>query len=328
MKSMQVLAVSQAGGPQVLHVSQRRIPSPGPGEVLIRVRASGLNHADLAQRAGHYPLPAGTTDILGLEVAGEIAQVGAGVVAWKEGDKVCALLAGGGYAEFALAPAVQCLRIPRGLDFLQAAVLPEAFATVWLNVFQKAKLQAEERLLVHGGSSGVGIAAIQLASALGATVFCTAGSEDKCRICEAQGARRAINYRREDFEQVLLEGESKQFIGVVLDMVGGDYFAKNMKVLARDGRMVYISSLGGRKVELDLVDLMRKRVTLFGSVLRPLPPAEKGAVLAAMADVVWPLLERKLFAPLIRQQFGFERAADAHRLMEAHEHVGKLVLTW
>lgn len=328
MKTMQVLAVSKAGGPEVLHVLERPIPSPGPGQVLIRVRASGLNHADLAQRAGYYPLPAGTTDILGLEVAGEIAQVGAGVDAWKEGDSVCALLAGGGYAEFAVVPAVQCLRIPQGLDLIQAAVLPEAFATVWLNVFQKAKLQAGERLLVHGGSSGVGIAAIQLASALGATVFCTAGTEDKCRICEAQGAMRAINYRREDFEQLLLEGDGKQFIDVVLDMIGGDYFAKNMKVLARDGRMVYISSLAGRKVELDLVDLMRKRVTLFGSVLRPLPSTEKGAVLAAMADVVWPLLERKVFTPLIHQQFGFEQAADAHRLMEAHGHVGKLVLTW
>lgn len=328
MRFMQAVEVAQTGGPEVLHLSERPMPSPARGEVLIRVRAAGLNHADLAQRAGFYPLPPGTTDILGLEVAGEIAQVGAGVDAWKEGDRVCALLVGGGYAEFAVAPAVQCLPVPEGLDFAQAAALPEAFATVWLNVFQKASLKAGERLLVHGGSSGVGIAAIQLASALGSTVFCTAGTDDKCRTCEAQGAARAINYRTEDFEQILLQDDKKQFVDVVLDMIGGDYFPKNMKVLARGGRMVYISSLAGRKVELDLVDMMRKRLTLFGSVLRPLPAAEKGAVLKVMGDVVWPLLDRKVFTPLIHQQFAFEQAADAHRLMEAHQHVGKVVLTW
>lgn len=304
------------------------MPSPGTGEVLIRVRVAGVNHADLAQRAGLYPLPPGTTDILGLEVAGEIVQIGAGVDRWKEGDRVCALLVGGGYAEFAVAPALQCLPIPSGLDFAHAAVLPEAFATVWLNVFQKAALTAGERLLVHAGSSGVGIAAIQLASALGATVFCTAGTDDKCRLCEAQGAARAINYRSEDFEQVLLQNDPKQFVDVVLDMIGGDYFPKNMKVLARGGRMVYISSLAGRRVELDLVDMMRKRLTLFGSVLRPLSSAEKGLVLKAMAAVVWPLLERKVFAPFIHQEFAFAQAANAHRLMEAHGHVGKVVLTW
>ncbi|MEJ8859935.1 NAD(P)H-quinone oxidoreductase [Variovorax robiniae] len=325
---MQTVEVAQPGGTEVLHLSERLVPSPGRGEVLIRVRAAGLNHADLAQRAGLYPLPPGTTDILGLEVAGEIAQVGAGVDAWKEGDRVCALLVGGGYAEFAVAPAVQCLPVPEGLDFAQAAVLPEAFATVWLNVFQKAALKAGERLLVHGGSSGVGIAAIQLASALGSTVYCTAGTDEKCRTCESQGSTRAINYRTEDFEQVLLQDGEKQFVDVVLDMIGGDYFPKNMKVLSRGGRMVYISSLAGRKVELDLVDLMRKRLTLFGSVLRPLPPAEKGAVLTAMADVVWPLLERKVFTPFIHQKLAFAQVADAHRLMEAHQHVGKVVLEW
>ena len=304
------------------------MPTPGRGEVLIRVRAAGLNHADLAQRAGFYPLPPGTTDILGLEVAGEIAQVGEGVDVWKEGDRVCALLVGGGYAEFAVAPAPQCLPIPQGLDFAQAAVLPEAFATVWLNVFDKAALKAGELLLVHGGSSGVGVSAIQLATALGAKVFCTAGTDDKCRTCEAQGATRAINYRTEDFEQILLGGNDKKYMDVVLDMIGGDYFSKNMKVLARDGRMVYISSLAGRKVDLDLVDMMRKRLTLFGSVLRPLPVAVKGVVLDQMAEVVWPLLERKVFAPLIHERFPFAQASQAHRLMEAHQHVGKVVLTW
>jgi len=287
-----------------------------------------MNHADLAQRAGFYPLPPGTTDILGLEVAGEVARVGSEVRSFKEGDAVCALLVGGGYAEYAVAPDVQVLPIPQGLDFVQAAVLPEAFATVWLNVFQKASLKNGERLLVHGGSSGVGIAAIQLARALGATVLCTAGTDEKCRACEFEGATRAINYKTEDFEQVLLGGGEKQFVDVVFDMIGGNYFPKNMKVLARGGRMVYVSALAGRRVELDLVELMRKRLALFGSVLRPLPSSEKGAILADMAATVWPLLEKRTFVPRIFETFPIDRVADAHALMGSHGHIGKLALTW
>ncbi|WP_213957989.1 MULTISPECIES: NAD(P)H-quinone oxidoreductase [unclassified Variovorax] len=325
---MQVIEVERAGGPEVLRLAERVQPVPEPDEVLIRVRAAGMNHADLAQRAGLYPLPPGTTDILGLEVAGEVVQVGKDVVSLKEGDAVCALLAGGGYAEYVAAPAVQCLPMPSGMTFAQAAVLPEAFATVWLNVFDKASLKRGERLLVHGGSSGVGIAAIQLATAWGAEVYCTAGTDEKCRRCEEEGATRAINYRSEDFEEVLTGGSVRKHVDVVFDMIGGSYFPKNIKVLARDGRMVYVSALAGRKVELDLVDLMRKRLSLFGSVLRPLSPAAKGSVLRGMSEVVWPLLEEKRFVPVIHQQFPFDRVVDAHALMQSHGHIGKLALTW
>lgn len=324
---MRVIEISQPGGPEVLRFAERPIPTPQRGEVLIRVRASGINHADLAQRAGLYRLPPGATEIPGLEVAGEVVQVGDAVDGWSAGDPVCALLVGGGYAEYAVAPTVQCLAPPAGLDMAQAAVLPEAFATVWMNVFQKAGLHAGERLLVHGGSSGVGIAAIQLATALGSEVYCTAGTEDKCRQCEAHGAKRAINYRTEDFEKILLAGEGTR-IDVVFDMIGGDYFAKNLSVLGRDGRIVYISALGGRQVMLDLVDLMRKRVSLFGSVLRPLTAQAKGAVLQDMAGVVWPLLERKVFTPHIFERFAVDDVAAAHSLMQAHGHTGKVVLLW
>lgn len=325
---MKAIACAGAGGPEVLRIVEREAPRAGPDEILIKVHASGLNHADLAQRAGFYPLPAGVTDILGLEVAGEIAQFGENVRGWSVGDRVCALLVGGGHAEFVAVPAVQVLRMPAGLSFVQAAALPEAFATVWLNVFQKAALRPNEHLLVHGGSSGVGIAAIQLAHALGSHVVCTAGTQEKCRSCVQQGARLAINYKAEDFAQVLLEGGEKQFVDVVFDMIGGGYFERNIRVLARGGRMVYVSALAGRKVELDLVDLMRKRLSLFGSVLRPLSPAEKGAILADMARVVWPLLEQGAFAPLIFDTFRFEDVAAAHRAMDAHVHTGKLILTW
>lgn len=325
---MKAIACEGAGGPEVLRVVKREIPGVGPNEILIKVRASGLNHADLAQRAGFYPLPAGVTDILGLEVAGEITQLGQDVAGWSIGEKVCALLVGGGHAEFVVVPAMQVLRMPAGLSFVQAAALPEAFATVWLNVFQKAALQPKERILVHGGSSGVGIASIQLAHALGSRVVCTAGTDEKCRNCVLQGAERAINYKTEDFAQVLLEGEEKQFADVVFDMIGGNYFERNIRVLARGGRMVYVSALAGRKVELDLVDLMRKRLSLFGSVLRPLSPGEKGEILADMARVVWPLLERGAFSPVIFDTFPFNDVASAHRAMGAHVHTGKLVLTW
>lgn len=325
---MQVIECSRVGGPEVLRLGERPRPVAGAGEVLIRVRAAGLNHADLAQRAGKYPLPAGVTDILGLEVAGEIAEVGGDAAPWKVGDHVCALLAGGGYGEYVAAPAEQCLRIPRGLDFAQAAVLPEAFATVWLNVFQKAALKAGEKLLVHGGSSGVGIAAIQLAHAIGASVYCTAGSQEKCSACEQAGASIAVNYREQDYGAVLKERLGRNAIHVIFDMVGGDYFEKNIDLLARDGRLAYIAALGGKGVSLDLVDLMRKRLSIFGSVLRPLPVARKGEILREMAKVVWPLLESGAFKPAIHCQFAVDRASDAHALMESHQHIGKLVLWW
>ncbi|KQW64907.1 NAD(P)H-quinone oxidoreductase [Variovorax sp. Root411] len=325
---MKAIACIGAGGPEVLRVVDRDVPVPGPTDILIKVHASGLNHADLAQRAGFYPLPTGVTDILGLEVAGEVAYLGSEVAGRSVGDRVCALLVGGGHAEYVSVPAVQVLRVPDGLNFTQAAALPEAFATVWMNVFQKAALQPHEHLLVHGGSSGVGTAAIQLAHALGAHVVTTAGTDEKCRSCVLHGAQRAINYRTEDFAEVLLEGERKQFMDVVFDMIGGSYFERNVQVLARGGRMVYVSALAGRKVELDLVDLMRKRLALFGSVLRPLAPAEKGAILSDMARVVWPLLERGAFSPVVFDTYAYEDVASAHRVMDAHTHTGKLVLTW
>lgn len=325
---MKAIACNGAGGPEVLRVVDREVPAPGPTEILIKVHASGLNHADLAQRAGFYPLPAGVTDILGLEVAGEVAQLGNEVSGWSVGDRVCALLVGGGHAEYVSVPAVQVLRMPAGLSFVQAAAVPEAFATVWMNVFQKAALRPNEHLLVHGGASGVGTAAIQLAHALGAHVVTTAGSDEKCRNCVQHGAQRAINYRTEDFAQVLLEGGHKQFMDVVFDMIGGSYFERNVRVLARGGRMVYVSALAGRKVELDLVDFMRKRLVLFGSVLRPLSPSEKGVILSDMARVVWPLLERGAFSPVIFNTYAHEDVVSAHRIMDAHTHTGKLVLTW
>lgn len=325
---MKAITCAGTGGPEVLRLLERDVPPVGADEILIKVRASGLNHADLAQRAGFYPLPAGVTDILGLEVAGEVAQIGTDVAGWSVGEHVCALLVGGGHAEYVTAPVEQVLRMPTGLSFVQAAALPEAFATVWMNIFQKAGLRAGERLLVHGGSSGVGTSAIQLARALGAHVVTTAGTEEKCRSCISHGAHQAINYKTDDFAQVLLGDDRKQFIDVVFDMIGGSYFERNVQVLARGGRMVYVSALAGRKVELDLVDLMRKRLSVFGSVLRPLSRGEKGTILTDMARVVWPLLERGVFSPVIFKTYSSEDVATAHRVMDAHAHTGKLVLTW
>ena len=322
---MRVIELADTGGGTQLKWSSRPRPACGPADVLIEVRAAGLNHADLAQRAGRYRLQPGMSDIMGLEVSGVVAQVGNDVRSFAVGDEVCALLSGGGYAEFACVPAVQCLPIPKGLDFAQAAVLPEAFATVWLNVFQKASLLPGETLLVHGGSSGVGIAAIQLASALGSSVIATAGTDEKCGACVEEGARLAVNYKEQDFEDVI-SGSTPSRVDVILDMVGGSYFGKNLNVLARDGRMVYIAALGGKAVELDLVTLMRKRLTLFGSVLRPLDPKAKGQVLSAMSAIAWPLLERRAIVPRIHARYGFDDVEKAHEVMLAHGHIGKLVI--
>lgn len=308
-----------------LRIGWRPRPVCRPDEVLIEVRAAGVNHADVAQRDGRYPLKPEANDILGLEVAGVVVAVGEAVSRMRPGDRVCALLEGGGYAELVAAPAVQCLRMPEGMGFEAAAVLPEAFATVWLNVFEKAKLQPGETLLVHGGASGVGIAAIQLASALGSKVLCTAGTRAKCAACMEEGALLAVNYREHDFEEMFRAAHGGK-VDVVLDMVGGDYFDRNMQLLARDGRMACIAALGGSTVSLDLVQMMRKRIALFGSVLRPLSPARKGEILARMAATVWPLLEAGTIRPRIFQTFTFEQAELAHRLLASHGHIGKLVL--
>lgn len=322
---MKVLELVDEGPDAFLRWGKRPTPTCGPNDVLIEVCAAGLNHADLAQRAGRYRLRPGMSDILGLEVAGVVIHTGSNVSAFAAGDRVCALLPGGGYAEIACAPAVQCLRIPDGLDFAQAAALPEAFATVWLNVYQKAALRPSEALFVHGGSSGVGIAAIQLASALGSTVFTTAGSDEKCAACKEEGASVAINYRTQDFSEIVRSGSPSR-VDVILDMVGGDYFSKNMDLLAHGGRMVYIASLGGKSVGLDLVTLMRKRISLFGSVLRPLDPQSKGLVLSRMSETVWPLLERRAIVPRIHARYSFDEVERAHQEMVAHKHVGKLVI--
>lgn len=322
---MRVVDFDAANPAVPLKIGTRPRPSCRPDEVLIQVHAAGVNHADVAQRDGRYPLKPGANDILGLEVAGMVVEVGGGVLRIRPGDRVCALLEGGGYAEFVAAPEVQCLQMPDGLGFAAAAALPEAFATVWLNLFEKARLQAGETVLIHGGGSGVGMAAIQLASALGSKVLCTAGTDVKCSACRDAGAWLAINYREHDFEAVLRDAFGAK-VDVVLDMVGGGYFDRNMRLLARDGRMVYIAALGGSSVQLDLVQMMRKRIALFGSVLRPLSPSRKGEILTRMAATVWPLLEAGAIRPRIFRTFTFDQADAAHQLMVSHGHIGKLVL--
>lgn len=323
---MRAVIIREPGGPQVLVPSERPTPSPGPGEVLIRVAAAGVNRPDVLQRQGHYAPPPGTTDIPGLEVAGVIEQVGPGVERWRTGDRVCALLAGGGYAEYAVAPAVQCLPVPEGLSLPEAAALPEVIFTVWANVFERGRLQAGETLLVHGGSSGIGTAAIQLAHAHGATVITTAGSDDKCRACEALGAALAINYRTTDFVAAAKAHTGGRGVDLVLDMVGGEYLQRNIDVLAPDGRLVQIGQLGGPRSTINTIPILTKRLTLTGSTLRSRPVEEKGRLARAVEAQVWPLIAGGQVRVPIHQTFGLEQAAEAHRVMESSTHVGKLVL--
>jgi putative PIG3 family NAD(P)H quinone oxidoreductase len=324
---MKVIEIERPGGPEVLRVAERDAPAPARGEVLIRVEAAGVNRPDVLQRQGHYPPPPGASDIPGLEVAGMVAALGAGVAGCCLDDRVCALLAGGGYAEYAVAPAAQCLPVPSGLDVVQAAALPETFFTVWTNVFERGGLKAGEALLVHGGSSGIGTAAIALAAARGARVLATAGTAEKCAACERLGAERAINYRSQDFVAAVREATSGRGVDVVLDMVGGDYTARNIECLAAGGRLVQIAFLRGSQVQVDLRPLMMKRLTLTGSTLRARSVEEKGAIAAALRREVWPLIEDGRVRPVIDSTFPLERAADAHRRMEAGEHIGKIVLT-
>lgn len=295
--------------------------------MLIRVAAAGVNRPDLAQRQGRYPPPPGVTDIPGLEVAGAIEAVGAGVDAWRAGDGVCALVSGGGYAEYCVAPAVQCLPVPRGCSWVEAAAIPETFFTVWSNVFERGRLAAGESLLVHGGASGIGTTAIQLARAFGARVFATAGTPEKCAACERLGAERAINYRTEDFVAVVMEATAGRGVDVVLDMVGGAYVSRNLEVLAMDGRLIQIAFLAGARTEIDLASLMRKRITFTGSLLRPRTTAEKGAIARALREHVWPLLEEGRVRPVIHRTFPLREAAAAHAELERGAHVGKIVLT-
>jgi putative PIG3 family NAD(P)H quinone oxidoreductase len=311
----------------VLIAVERPKPVPADGEVLIKVAAAGVNRPDVFQRLGRYPPPPGASDIPGLEVAGTIEQLGPQVRDWRVGDEVCALVAGGGYAEYCAAPAPQCLPAPRGLDLVAAAAIPETFFTVWTNVFARGRLQATESLLVHGGSSGIGTTAIQLAKAFGAKVIVTAGSPEKCQACLDLGADRAVNYRSEDFVEACQETTGGKGVDVILDMVAGSYTERNIVAAAQEGRIVQIAVLGGATVTLNISRLMMKRLTLTGSTLRPRSRAFKGLLATSLETKVWPLLAAGKVQVVLDSTFPLLKAADAHRRMEAGEHIGKIVLT-
>jgi putative PIG3 family NAD(P)H quinone oxidoreductase len=320
---MKAVVITQAGEPDVLQMQERPTPQAGDEEVLIQVKAAGVNRPDVAQRKGHYPAPPGAPkDIPGLEVAGIVEACGPAVKRWKKGDAVCALISGGGYAEYALAAEGSCLPLPKGWSFAQASSLPETVFTVWHNVFDRGRLKQGEHFLVHGGSSGIGITAIQLAKAFGAKVFATAGSKEKCEACLALGADRCINYKEEDFEQALQE----EGVDVILDMVGGDYIAKGINLLNVEGRMVVINAMKGGMVQLNVLDIMRKRLTLTGSTLRNREVSFKNGLAAEVEKHVWPLLENGQFRPVIYKTFPLHEAAEAHRLMESSQHIGKIIL--
>ncbi|HTM05250.1 MAG TPA: NAD(P)H-quinone oxidoreductase [Vicinamibacterales bacterium] len=322
------IEIARPGPPDVLRPVDRPDPEPGPGDVLIRVAAAGVNRPDIMQRKGLYPPPPGASDLPGLEVAGTIVAVGPGVADWRVGDDVCALVAGGGYASLCVAPALQCLPVPRGMDLTTAAAIPETFFTVWTNVFDRGRLRPGEWALFHGGSSGIGTTAIQLAAARGAVVIATAGSDEKCRVCESLGAQRAINYRRESFRDAIRQLTQDRGVDLVLDIVGGHYFADNVMVLATDGRLVQIGLMDGERLaQIDLARVLGRRLTITGSTLRPRTVDEKGQIAAALKREVWPLLEKGVVRPRIHATFPLAQAAQAHALMESSEHAGKIVLT-
>ena len=323
---MRAIEITQPGGPEVLQPCERPMPQLKPGEILIRVLAAGVNRPDVFQRLGQYPVPPGASELPGLDVAGEIVDGDLGDGGFNTGDLVCALVQGGGYAEYCAAPLAQCLPVPKGMTPLEAAALPETYFTVWSNVFQRAALAEGETLLVQGGSSGIGTTAIQLARAFGHRVFATAGSADKCRACEDQGAERAINYKTEDFAAVARELTNGKGVDVVLDMVGGDYVAREIGCLADDGRIVVIALLGGAKANVDLGQVLRRRLTITGSTLRPRPVAFKAHIARELRERVWPLLEAGAIKPVIYQTFPLDEAASAHTLMESSAHVGKIML--
>jgi NADPH:quinone reductase len=325
-ETMCAVEIKAPGGPEVLVPVLRPVPKPGKGEILVKVVAAGVNRPDVLQRQGGYPPPKGASDIPGLEIAGCVVAVGEGASRFEQGDEVCALVAGGGYAEYCTVPEPQALPAPQGLDLVNAAALPETFFTVWTNVFDRGRLKSGETFLVHGGSSGIGTTAIQLASAFGARVFATAGNNLKCQACEKLGAEKGINYREEDFVEIIQQATNKRSVDVILDMVGGDYIEKNISLLATEGRLVNIAYLKGSKVEVNFLPVMLKRLTLTGSTLRPRSVAEKGAIARVLEEKVWPLLASGRIAPVIEGRFPLARAADAHRLMETSAHIGKIVL--
>ena len=330
-RNMRAVEIASFGDPEVLRLGERPVPQPGHGELLIRVAASGVNRPDVLQRLGHYAPPPGASDLPGLEVAGVVESGDAEAMAQagiRVGDRVCALVAGGGYAQWCVAPVAQCLPVPEGFSDAEAASLPETFFTVWSNVFDRGRLQAGETLLVQGGTSGIGVTAIQLARAFGATVIATAGSDDKCAACLELGAHHAVNYRSQDFvakAQRITQGKG---VDVVLDMVAGDYVAREVECLAEDGRLVIIAVQGGVKSGFNAGLVLRRRLTITGSTLRPRPVAFKGAIARALREQVWPLLAAGRVRPVIHSTFAAADAAEAHALMESNRHIGKIVLTW
>jgi NADPH:quinone reductase len=323
---MIAIEITKPGQPDVLKPTERPDPTPGAGDVLIKVAAAGVNRPDVMQRRGRYPPPPGASDIPGLEVSGTIAALGDGVTDWKVGDTVCALVAGGGYATLCVAPAPQCLPVPGSVDLTAAAAMPETFFTVWTNMFDRGRLKSGETVLIHGGSSGIGTTAIQLAAARGAKVFTTAGSDEKCRACEQLGAARAINYRSDDFVEQIQGLTGGRGVDLILDMVGGEYVARNLSALAVEGRLVQIGLMGGDSAPIDFRRILSKRLTVTGSTLRPRSVAEKGQIATALRQEVWPLVEQGRVKPIVYRTFPLKDAAAAHRLMESSEHIGKIVL--
>lgn len=324
-ETMKCIEVPEPGGPEALKLGTRPVPEPEHGEVLVKVASAGVNRPDVMQRQGSYPPPPGASDILGLEIAGTVAKVGPGVSEWKEGDAVCALVTGGGYAEYCPAPAPQVLPVPDGVSMEHAGGIPETFFTVWTNVFDRAHLQAGEKLLVHGGSSGIGTTAIQLAKELGARVFATAGSKEKCDICVELGAEQAVNYREEDFLEVLKKPTGG--MDVILDMVAGDYVQKNISLLRPEGRLVHIAFLGGHKVEVNLMPTMLKRLSILGSTLRSQSIEAKAAIAESLKEKAWPLIESGRVKPVVDSTFPLADAVKAHERIDAGDHVGKIILT-
>ena len=325
-EKMNAVEIAFAGGPDALKPVEVRTPYPGEGEVLIKVAAAGVNRPDVMQRKGLYPPPPGASELPGLEVSGTIVTLGRGATRFKEGDEVCALVHGGGYAEYVAVSEKTCLPAPKGLSLKEAAGLPETFFTVWTNVFERGNLQPGETLLIHGGSSGIGSTAIMMAKAMGNTVYATAGSADKCKACEDLGAARGINYMEEDYVSVLKEETGKKGVDVILDMVGGDYIERNMKAAAKGGRIVSIAFLNGPTAEVNFVPMLVKHLTLTGSTLRPRSDDEKGRIAAALQEKIWPLIEKGQIKPVIHAEFPLAEAEKAHEMMESSSHIGKILL--
>ena len=324
---MRVIQIEKPGGPEALRPAERARPEPKPHEILVKVAAAGVNRPDVLQRMGLYAVPPDASDLPGLEIAGEVVACGSAVRMWKPGDAVCALTHGGGYAEYCVTPEVQALPVPKGLSVVEAASLPETFFTVWSNVYDRGRLAPGESFLVQGGTSGIGVTAIQIAKAMGNRVFATAGSEEKCAACVRLGAEAAFNYKTQDFVAGVKAATGGKGVDVILDMAAGDFVPKELKALADDGRLVFIAFLRGMKTELDVNELMRRRLTLTGSTLRPRPVEFKGAIAASLRSRIWPLIEAGRIKPVIYKTYPLEQAAEAHRLMESSAHIGKIVLT-